>query len=139
MNITVYETQSGQIVRVCSVSSGAQHLQAGYGEDWLEGNYPDDRFYIANGQPVAMPSRPSAHHNFNYATKQWVADTDGAWGSVRAERNKKLRDTDWTQMPDSPFAAQQRQQWAAYRQALRDVTNQADPFTINWPTPPEQS
>jgi hypothetical protein len=26
--------------------------------------------------------------------------------------------------------------WAAYRQALRDVTLQPDPFNIVWPTPP---
>jgi hypothetical protein len=27
-------------------------------------------------------------------------------------------------------------EWSAYRQALRDVTTQTDPFSITWPTKP---
>ena len=54
--------------------------------------------------------------------------------SVRDERNDKLKDSDWTQVADAPV---DKAVWATYRQALRDVTQQAGfPWTIDWPTNP---
>ena len=62
------------------------------------------------------------------------AATVGAqWTVVRAERNKLLADCDWTQLPDASADAAA---WAVYRQALRDITDQSDPFNIQWPTMP---
>lgn len=53
---------------------------------------------------------------------------------VRMERNVKLAETDWTQVLDSPV---DRDAWAAYRQELRDITNQVDfPFNVIWPNKP---
>lgn len=50
-------------------------------------------------------------------------------------RNRLLQLCDWTQLPDAPIA--NKQEWAAYRQALRDVPAQAGfPFEINWPALP---
>ena len=60
-------------------------------------------------------------------------DYDAEWAAVRIERNAKLAASDWTQLPDAPVDAAA---WAEYRQALRDVTDQADPFNIVWPTAP---
>ena len=58
------------------------------------------------------------------------------WAVVRADRNQRLASCDWTQLPDSPLSAEVRAQWATYRQALRDVTQQPNPFAIVWPTTP---
>lgn len=55
------------------------------------------------------------------------------WSVVRAERNAKLAASDWTQLPDTPVDAAA---WATYRQALRDITDQEDPFNILWPEQP---
>ena len=53
---------------------------------------------------------------------------------VRAERDKRLAETDWTQVADSQV---DKAVWATYRQALRDVPAQADfPFTVTWPEKP---
>jgi hypothetical protein len=58
--------------------------------------------------------------------------------SVRTQRTEKLRDCDWTQLDDTPMSNTQKAGWATYRQALRDVPNQAGfPFDIEWPTQPE--
>lgn len=52
------------------------------------------------------------------------------WQVVRNQRNQMLKDTDWTQVADSPV---DKPAWALYRQALRDITQQPDPFSITWP------
>lgn len=54
---------------------------------------------------------------------------------VRADRNRRLADSDWTQLPDAPVDAAA---WAVYRQELRDVTGQAGfPGAVIWPAQPE--
>ena len=54
--------------------------------------------------------------------------------SVRASRNDKLKDCDWTQLADSTA---DKAAWATHRQALRDITAQAGfPWTIDWPVAP---
>jgi hypothetical protein len=74
----------------------------------------------------------------NYLVSDLSADESAAkvgaqWDVIRAERNKLLVDSDWTQLPDAPVDAAA---WATYRQALRDVTTQANPFAIIWPESP---
>lgn len=59
------------------------------------------------------------------------------WGAVRDTRSGRLARCDWTQLSDVPLTAEQVEEWRTYRQALRDVTQQADPFNIVWPTPPQ--
>ncbi len=55
---------------------------------------------------------------------------------IRSERNALLSKTDWTQLPD--VSEQTRAAWTAYRQALRDVTNQPGfPGAVVWPVKPE--
>ena len=74
----------------------------------------------------------------NYIVSDLSADESAAkvgaqWNIIRAERNKLLVESDWTQLPDAPVDAAA---WATYRQALRDVTTQANPFAIVWPESP---
>jgi hypothetical protein len=67
-------------------------------------------------------------------TEQETAErTEQEWSAIRANRNKRLDDCDWTQLSDAPLTNVQTASWATYRQALRDITEQADPFNINWP------
>lgn len=54
---------------------------------------------------------------------------------VRSRRDRLLRETDWTQLPDVPEKT--KDAWTAYRQALRDVPEQPDfPTQIDWPEKP---
>ena len=54
--------------------------------------------------------------------------------AVRSDRDKRLSDTDWTQVADAPV---DKAVWATYRQALRDVPAQAGfPYDITWPSKP---
>lgn len=55
---------------------------------------------------------------------------------VRSERDRLLADSDWAVLPDAPVA--DGQAWKDYRQALRDLPQQAGfPTDIDWPTAPE--
>jgi len=58
--------------------------------------------------------------------------TDRAWQSVRSERDSLLAKTDWRFRSDQTPT----QPWIDYCQALRDVTTQADPLNLVWPTEP---
>lgn len=55
-------------------------------------------------------------------------DHEAKAAMARVERDQRLWATDWTQLPDSPLNEAQRAAWAAYRQALRDLTDH-----VNWP------
>ena len=56
------------------------------------------------------------------------------WNSFIADRNDKLKNSDWTQVPDAPVDAAA---WAVYRQQLRDLpANTTDPRNVVWPEPP---
>ena len=43
-----------------------------------------------------------------------------------------LQQTDWRASSDLTLS----DDWKTYRQALRDITTQSDPFNITWPTAP---
>jgi hypothetical protein len=104
---------------------------------------------------VTSTPRPEYDHTkeFNVTAEQvngawvekWVATdvsaeeiaqrTENQANNVRAERNQKLSQSDWTQVADSPVDLVS---WGNYRQALRDVPAQAGfPWTVTWPTQPE--
>ena len=77
------------------------------------------------------PAQTAAEQEADYKAAR---DADQA-KSVRSSRNEKLKESDWTQVVDSPV---DQTVWATYRQALRDVTSQEGfPWTIIWPTQPE--
>ena len=59
------------------------------------------------------------------------------WVQIRGLRSSKLLICDWTVLTDVPFSTEKTDEWEPYRQELRDITDQPDPFNINWPTPPE--
>jgi hypothetical protein len=59
------------------------------------------------------------------------------WEQIRSRRNAKLKSCDWTQLPDAPLTNLLTADWATYRQALRDITEQDDAFAVVWPTAPE--
>jgi hypothetical protein len=51
---------------------------------------------------------------------------------VRSQRDQLLAQSDWTQMADSPLSAEQKEAWATYRQALRDLPSNVTEETKNW-------
>jgi len=64
-----------------------------------------------------------------------AAKTQAQWASVRAQQRQKLYESDWT-CSVTDYEVSNKAEWVAYRQALRDVTTQTDPFNIEWPVKP---
>lgn len=58
------------------------------------------------------------------------------WTEIRSERNSLLTKTDFTQLADSPFDESIKLEFSKYRKLLRDITQQEDPYNINWPKMP---
>ncbi|HEY4546948.1 MAG TPA: phage tail assembly chaperone [Pedomonas sp.] len=83
-----------------------------------------------------------------------VADADGAptlaeprapsleeqLARLRRQRDQRLRESDFTQIPDAPLSPAQRETWRIYRQALRDLPELYfnNPGEAIWPVPPAQ-
>jgi hypothetical protein len=65
------------------------------------------------------------------------AEIEAQWSVNRSERNNLLAGTDWWVTKAAETSATISAEQHAYRQALRDITTQADPFSIIWPTKPE--
>jgi hypothetical protein len=118
--------------------------------------YPTDELLAEWGVFAVIPAnQPSADHTKNVTEKppvkqgsEWVqvwevsdateseiqgriADKANA---IRAERDRKLVESDWTQVIDAPV---NQEAWAAYRQALRNIPQQDGfPTVIVWPEKP---
>lgn len=98
--------------------------------------------YDANTQNAVLATVPVLE-NAQWVLKWAVTDktaeelaqpTATQAAQVRAERNQKLAVSDWTQLADAPV---DKAAWAAYRQALRDITTQAGfPWAVDWPVAP---
>jgi hypothetical protein len=74
----------------------------------------------------------------NKTQQEIQEEIEGMWRATRDRRNELLSESDWTQLPDSPLSNQKQTEWQIYRQALRDITNQPNPFSINWPSKPSE-
>lgn len=69
------------------------------------------------------------------------AELDGIVASaasrVRSERNRRLTESDWTQLADSPLTAEEKAEWATYRQTLRDISSsEGFPSNVTFPLRP---
>jgi hypothetical protein len=59
---------------------------------------------------------------------------ENQWFVVREIRNELLKECDWTQLSD--ISQTIKELWGTYRQQLREITNQSNPFNIEWPIKP---
>ena len=91
----------------------------------IDGNSHDPKQYISShfvGQDDTKDARILA--------EKWVR--------VRAERDRLIATTDWRVIvaSESDEGSDLPTKWKTYRTNLRDITEQADPDNITWPTEP---
>ena len=74
--------------------------------------------------------------SFGYPLGELKTDDDFA-ADAREKRNQLIAETDYMAMPDYPLDEERKAAVLAYRQALRDVPEQAGfPRQIDWPVKP---
>lgn len=95
--------------------------------------------YVENNTVITAPNRPGDNYIFNATTRSWYKfrpDPDLANIAV-AKRSKLLSESDWVVAKYTELALPIPNEWIVYRQALRDITAQADfPNNIVWPVMP---
>lgn len=90
----------------------------------------DRRFYNIQGPNHTIDE----NNKVVYQSYMVVAKSnEEVWKIIRSQRNNKLSNTDWTQLPDVQLTSQEKEVYKIYRQSLRDITTQNDPFNIIWP------
>jgi hypothetical protein len=125
MDISIYLKSTGQIVSTRNINNVSEisHLEDEYG--YVEGTH-NPIFERFDGSNVVAYTPP------------YVSGTNTL--IVRAERDKRLAMSDWTQAPDSPFSNSKKAEWVTYRQALRDLmasySDSTAPEDVTWPTEP---
>jgi len=75
----------------------------------------EPRYKVVNGEYIELTAEELAE----MADRAAAADLD--FSMVRMDRDNMLRNTDWTQIADATLGAHTAEEWATYRQELRDL------------------
>lgn len=104
---------------------------------FVEADINSNQFY--DGSEIVIEENEVVEYQKvrNKTLQEIENEINGQWTFIRYQRNELLTECDWTQLQDSPLSEQKREEWQTYRQTLRDITLQSDPFNIIWPTKPE--
>jgi hypothetical protein len=107
---------------------------------WDEANIPTDQcIEITHDQwQQALEQRcgvVDGVHTVIDRTEAEVAETQMLY--LRNQRDYLLKQSDWTQFNDSPLTAENKAEWALYRQALRDLPQNVNINNVVFPTQPQ--
>lgn len=123
--------------------NSASELGYSYVHDATPPVHNPDTHYVqraASPEQVVVNGSTIWRQKFNIVafTEQELTDRSNAKATtVRRDRDLLLKDSDWTQMFDSPLSDLAKSAWHQYRQELRDISDQPGfPTTVNWPTEP---
>lgn len=93
---------------------------------------------------IEIPKRPYKEgFEYTWDGNAWqesaiLPDLDKLATLNRRRRSLLLSSCDWTQLTDCALSDEEKQEWAEYRQKLRDVPEQKDfPLIVDWPVAPE--
>jgi len=89
------------------------------------------RYKIVNN----VRSELTAEEEAEIDARREAADLD--MNEVRGQRDGQLRGTDWTQLGDAALAGHTAEEWATYRQTLRDLPQTYSRVSeVVWPFDP---
>jgi len=103
---------------------------------------------IANAGYVLAPPMPvrGIYQHLSWNQNGWVVTdfspqeikdhVNREWLSVRQKRNQLLQETDWVAIRAMEMQTDMDEKFKQYRQNLRDITLNSDPYSIIWPTIP---
>ena len=91
----------------------------------------EPRYKVVNGEYIEL----TAEELQELEDRKAAADLD--FTMVRAERDGMLRNTDWTQIADAALGDHTAEEWATYRQELRDLPSKHSKVSeVVWPDDP---
>lgn len=78
--IVIYHALRGEILRLLDIPAQEAPANTQLGETWLETEeaVSDLTHYAVDGNLVAMPAKPSPHHVWDWVSKSWWGDLEGA-------------------------------------------------------------
>lgn len=92
---------------------------------------------IEEGTPILSDTSYIQVWNIIDASEEEIsAKLEEKWVEVRIMRDALLAQSDWTQFQDSPLSGTTLVEWQTYRQSLRDITSQPNPYNLSWPAKP---
>lgn len=96
-------------------------------------------YLLEEGRLISIGEPPSLQHVYRRGVGWQLQQSAGdAWTRVRRQRDDLLAATDWRVVRAAEVGSVLGIDWQAYRQALRDVTQQPDPLQIVWPKAPTE-
>jgi len=91
----------------------------------------EPRYKVVNGEYIEL----TAEELQKIADRVAAADLD--FSMVRSQRNSMLVGCDWTQIADAALGAHTAEEWATYRQELRDLPSKHSKVSeVVWPDNP---
>ena len=144
--------ETGYVIVECTDENVLERL--GQLDDYVNSNRSPDEALVYNIKYYASKRDAeeikdvdgNSHDPKQYVQSHFIGqdDTKDArilaekWARVRAERDVKIAATDWRVIvaSESDEGSDLPTKWKTYRTNLRDITEQADPDNITWPTEP---
>ena len=160
-----YSSETGYTIVECTDEDvNARLVQLNdYVSNTLEGTTYNIKYYASkrDSEIVDVPAHTIAAHKdedgndvaeedvaTTYVQSHFVGDDSAKdarilaeeWTQIRAERDRLLTSSDWTQANDSPLTDANVAKWKTYRTSLRDLPSDQSSKTkysdITWPTKP---
>lgn len=99
--------------------------------------YDINDFHLAPTQPALLPGQVLGWEQSDWTVRDAnEAETEIQWAAVRVKRDALLSQSDIYVVRAYEKGEPVPADTVAYRQALRDVTTQGNPFAIVWPDVP---
>ena len=91
----------------------------------------EPRYKIVNGEYIELTAEELQE------LENMRAEADLDFSRTRTQRDAMLRDTDWTQIADAALGDHTAEEWATYRQELRDLPSKHSKVSeVVWPDDP---
>ena len=142
----------GEIIKYGTCEEELIEFQKGNNENSLILSEPIEisQYYVSNNiltkyteaEFQNKANRPAYFAFWNNTSMSWddprsqQQRLEQQWINIKIQRDRLLQQSDWRVVKAADTGVPISQSWKDYRQALRDITTQTDPFNIIWPTPP---
>ncbi len=142
-----YSGETGYTIVECTDEDVQARLRQ-LGDYQAEGVYNIKYYASKRDAEEILDNEGNSHDPVQYVQSHFVGDdtTKDArlladeWTQIRAERDRLLTSTDWTQANDTPLTSAKVTEWGTYRTSLRDLPSDQSSNTkysdITWPTKP---